>query len=149
MQVRDVLEKNVITVHPDATHEEASRLFYESKISGAPVVDGAGRLVDMLSDKDLFKALYPSYRSLFETPEYYLDQEAREADIHDIKHRRVSEMMSTAVFAIHPDTPVLRAGAIMLSKGVHRLPVMEDNKLVGIVTRDHIYKTILSRHFRF
>ncbi len=147
MQVREVLEKNVITLHSDATHEEAARLLYGSNISGAPVLNTEGELVGMLSEKDLFKALYPSYRSFFESPEYYLDQEAREEDIREVRTRKVSDIMSKAIFAIQPDTPLLRAGAIMLAKGIHRLPVLENGKLVGIVTRDHIYKAILRRHF--
>ena len=149
MRVKDVCEKQVITVHKDATHEAAARLFYGKGISGAPVVDDAGRLVGMLSEKDLFRALYPSYRSFFENPEHYLDAEAREADLHDVRAKKVSECMSRAIFAIQPETPLLRAGAIMLAKGIHRLPVMENGKLVGIVTRDHIYKAILRKHFGF
>jgi CBS domain-containing protein len=146
MKVKDVLLKNVITVHPDATHEEASRLFYKSNISGAPVVNSDGRLVGMLSEKDLFRALYPTYRSFFESPEYYLDEESREADVAEVRTQKISEIMSTAIFAIQADTPIRRAGAIMLAKGIHRLPVLEDGKLVGLVTRDHIYKAILKKH---
>ncbi len=148
MLVKDVLEKNVITVHPDATHEQASRLFYESNISGAPVVNSDGRLVGMLSEKDLFRALYPTYQSFFENPEYYLDEESREADVAEVRNARVGDIMSRAVFAIQADTPIRRAGAIMLAKGVHRLPVLEGARLVGIVTRDHIYKAILKKHLK-
>ncbi|MEK7077096.1 MAG: CBS domain-containing protein, partial [Patescibacteria group bacterium] len=61
MKVKDVMGKDVVTVSPETTYEEAARLLDGHKISGLPVVDKGGNLVGMLSEKDLFKALYPKY----------------------------------------------------------------------------------------
>jgi CBS domain-containing protein len=146
MKVKDVLQKDVITIRHDATHAEAAKTLYINNISGAPVVDGKGRLVGMISEKDLFTALYPSFQAFNAQPEFYLDPESHEEDIHEIKLLKVETFMRKHIITVTPETPILRAGAIMLAHGFHRLPVEQNGKLVGIVTRDHIYRAILKKH---
>lgn len=146
MKVKDVMDPEVFTIRNDATYEEAARYFAQKDISGAPVVDAQNRVVGMLSEKDLFKALYPLYRNFYENPELYVDYEARESKIGEVRKDTVDKFTSKRIISVEPETPVLRAGALMLARGVHRLPVIKDGKLVGIVTREHIYKKILESH---
>jgi CBS domain-containing protein len=149
MKVKDVLITNVITIPLGATHEEAARLLSAHNISGAPVVDEHGTLVGVLSEKDLFRGLYPSYQKFFDDPHFYMDYEAREDSVEEIHAKPVSKFMRSNVISVTSDTPILRAGAIMLAKNVARLPVVNDGKLVGIVTRDQIYEAVLRKHLGF
>lgn len=146
MKVKDVLESDVITVPHEATHLEAAKILYTEKISSAPVVDGKKRIIGMISEKDLFKALYPSYKSFIENPQYFLDYEAREGNFDETKASNVKQFMTKNVISVTTETPILRAGAIMLAKGIHTLPVVTDGSLVGVVTRDDIYQAILKRY---
>lgn len=145
MHVRDVMEVDVVTVPEHATYEDVARLLHDKQISGVPVVDSDGRLVGAVSEKDLFRILYPFYRSYYESPESYTDFVAREAKIEEIRHHPVSGFMTTDISVISPDAPIMRAGAIMLARHIHRLPVVEGGRLVGIVSRANIYREILKR----
>jgi acetoin utilization protein AcuB len=54
--------------------------------------------------------------------------------------------MIKQVISVTPDTPILKAGGVMLAHGVHRLPVVENGRMVGIVTRDDVYTAVLVQH---
>jgi CBS domain-containing protein len=145
MKVKDVMEPNPITIPVSATYEEVAKILYTHGISGAPVIDENGELIGMVSEKDLFRILYPYYRSYYETPVSYTDMEDRENKLEEVKDKKVDVYMTKILVTIEPDAPVMRAGAIMLAKQIHRLPVVENGKMVGIISRRLIYRTIL-RH---
>jgi CBS domain-containing protein len=149
MKVKEVMETKVITINDTSTYEEAASILHQSKISGAPVVNANGEVVGLISEKDLLRVLYPYYQSYAEHPEAYLDYEERENKIEEIRKKPIEKFMTKKVTTIDPSTPVLKAGGIMLAHGFHRLPVIEGGKLIGIVTREHIYKGILKSHLGF
>lgn len=149
MRVRDVLERGLIIIPHTATHEEAATILYRHNVSGAPVLDETQRLVGMISEKDLFRALYPAYAEYYENPAHFLDYEAREANAKDVRRKPVTDFMARHVYTIGPDDPILKAGGLMLAKSIHRLPVVDrDGTLLGIVTREQIYRAILERHLK-
>lgn len=136
------------TVSVGTPYREVAKLLTTGDFSGAPVVDAQGNVVGIVSEKDLFRVLYPYYKSYYENPELYVDFEEREHKIEEVADHPVEGFMSTAVWSVEPEMPVMRAGALMLSKGVHRMPVLEHGKLVGIVTRSHIYRSLLQHAFQ-
>ncbi len=138
----------VITVSPTATYEEAAEIMRSSRISGAPVVDDKGRIVGIISEKDLFRAMFPLYEEYAVTPETMIDRESQEEDVELIRKQPVERYMVRKVATIGPDSPILSAGGLMLAHGFHRLPVVDDGKLVGIVTREDIYSVILKKHLK-
>lgn len=146
MKVRDVMQVRVITIPPDAPYEEAARLLRVYNISGIPVVGEDGAILGVLSEKDLFRALYPNYTDFYKTPEAYLDLDKREEAISHVRFKPVKELMSVDVTFVTPEDKVMKAGSIMLTKSVHRLPVVEEGKIVGIISRRDIFKNILSQH---
>ena len=137
---------SVVTISPSATYEEAVKVLHENKISGMPVVSQHGKIVGILSEKDLFRAMYPLYEEYILEPHIYHDQEQQEEEIKTIRKQPVEKFMSKQVVTIEIDAPILRAGGLMLARNLHRLPVMENGKLVGIVTREDIYGAILKKH---
>jgi len=144
MKIRDVMFQEVITISPETTYEEAAKMIVERRHSGFPVVDKSGAIVGMLSEKNLFRGLYPTYEDFMTDPENYIfNQERREHKIQEIRMRPVSDFMSKEVVCVSPDDPILKAGGIMLAKHYYRLPVVEGGKLVGLVTRANIFSRIL------
>lgn len=136
------MQTEVVTIPVGMSYRDVERVLREKEITGAPVVDGGGSVVGIVSEKDLFRVLYPFYRSFYENPEMYSDLEARETKASDIADHPVERFMSSRVWHIEPEVPLMRAGAIMLARGIHRMPVMSDGKLVGIVTRTAVYRAV-------
>jgi len=149
MKVRTVMGTRIQTVSPKTTYEEAAKIMDQYKISGLPVVEKNGALVGMISEKDLFRALYPRYEYYAADPEAYRDHEAQENEIETIRKNPIELYMSRKVLTIEPDAPILKAGGLMLARGIHRLPVVENGKLVGIVTREDIYSAVLKHHLGY
>lgn len=149
MLVQEIMEPKVITVAPDSTYLAVAQLLYEHDVSGVPVVDFGAELVGIVSEKDLFRILYPYYQSYYEHPELYADLQAREGKAQEIKFHRVETFMTKKVYTVAPDDPIMKAGALMIAHHINRLPVVEGKKLVGIVTRKMIYRAILKKNFDF
>lgn len=151
MKVRDVMVSDVTTISPDTTYEEAARIMNDRSYSGMPVVDASGRMVGIVSEKDLLKGLFPRYRDYAMDPEGYRDQEVQEREIAAVRNRPVKEFMVPQVVTVRPDDPILRAGGLMLAYEVHRLPVVDERsgKLQGIVTRRDIFGAILRQYLGF
>ena len=68
MKVRDLMKKDFITLNPQNTYEEVVALLYNNNLNGAPVINENNELVGYVSEKDLFRILYPYYKSFYEHP---------------------------------------------------------------------------------
>jgi CBS domain-containing protein len=126
---------------------EAAEFMLKSRVSAVPVVDDAGQLVGILSEKDLFRALFPTYQEWTETPNGFHDFEQMEKDAADAAGKPVASVMSTRLITAAPDTPVLKIGALMVASGIHQVPVVNRGRLLGMVGRGEIYKAILENYF--
>ncbi len=147
MKVREVMRTPVITVSAGTTYEETARILHAHGVSGAPVLDAEGRLAGIVSEKDLFRAMFPRYEDYLHEPEAYHDQEDREDEIEALRREPVEKFMTQHVITVNANACILRAGGLMLAHGLHRLPVTENGgTLAGIVTREDIYGTILKKH---
>jgi CBS domain-containing protein len=147
MKVRELMNENVIVIKKGASYHEVARILVENKISGAPVVDEAEKIIGVVSEKDLFRAVYPSYNEFYESPESHLDFEELEEEAGGAGDKKVEEFMSARLITADPETPVLKIGALMVASGIHRVPVVKDGKVVGMVSRRDIYRAILKERF--
>ncbi len=145
--VRDVMREGIVTLLTSTTWREAAGFLLENHLSAVPVVDGAGVLVGILSEKDLFRGLYPSYKHWITHPESYTDFNDIEQSATDVADRAIELLMEKRVLTTTPDTLVLKIGALMVASGIHQVPVLEENKLVGMVSRGEIYRAILQKYF--
>src|SRR3989338_2350682 len=149
MKVKEIMEPVVITIKSSDTYEEAARVLYTHAISGAPVLDDNGKVVGVVSEEDLFRIVYPYYRSYYDHPEMYVDYEERERKMTEIKNHKVEIFMSKNVVGVDPETQVLQAGAVMLARDIMRMSVIKEGELVGIVNRKTIYHAVLKNNFKF
>ena len=144
MLVRDVMRRSVITVRPELPISELGSLFSRKHISGAPVVDGE-RVVGIVSRSDLIRQLSADksqvaaaafYLEPFDSEALGADDVARIADALGTRwtQLRVEDVMERAVLSIGSDASLAEAAARMASHRVHRLVVLEDDRLVGLLS---------------
>lgn len=148
MKVHELMETKVVTVTPDTTYENAAKILYMNSLSGLPVISD-NSVIGIISEKDLLKSIFPEYKDFAETPHAYLNSEIQENVIKDIRHQPIKNFMTVNVHHVTADRPVLHAGAIMLARDINRLPVIENNTLVGIISRSRIYRNLLKHHLGF
>lgn len=144
MCVSDVMQTDVITVPKGTIWKHVVQLLLRHQISGAPVVDADGHVIGVVSEKDLFRSLYPSYHDWYEGPDSFISAEQMESEAQQVaKGRPVEELMSKRLMTVNPDMPLVQVGAMMMSTGVHRIPVLKEGKLVGVVSRREVFRAIL------
>lgn len=143
MKVKDVMIKKVITVKSGQSLAEVARVLVKNNISGAPVVDKKGWLIGMLSEKDLFYALYPDVKDILRDIKLWLGKEKIKYRVAAKRGLRVDGLMTKKVISVSEDDEILGAGSLMLRYKIHRLPVVKNKKLVGIVSRRDIFRNLL------
>jgi CBS-domain-containing membrane protein len=146
LKARDIMTSEVHTVSMETSVEELARLFVKTGVSAMPVVDDEGMLQGIVTETDLVaqdKPLHiPTVVSLFDWV-VYLESEDRFAEqVKKMTARQVREICTTDVATCSPDEPVSKIVGLMLEKGIHIVPVVEDGKLLGIVARLDIIRSM-------
>ena len=146
MKVKEIMIMSVLETKVDNTIKEVSRLLIKNHINSMPVVDDDGTLIGIVTQADIFRALLPSYDELYKDGEY-LNFEQIEKRSTEVKNTNIGEIMTKSVLYVDEDTPVVKAGSIMLLKKIKQIPVVNtNNKLVGIITfNDIIEELIINR----
>jgi CBS domain-containing protein len=147
MLVRDVMNSKPVTCQMNETVSEAARKMKRKKISGMPVLDD-DRLVGVISESDVLRLLsakeggqlwLPSPLEILEVPfRDLLKWEKLHRSAEDLSKKMVSEVMHRDVRTVGPADSIEDAASIMTRNRINRLPVVENGKLVGIVTRGDI-----------
>lgn len=112
----DLMARRVVELSPDQSLDDATEAFAEHNLSSAPVVDSQGRCIGMLSAADFLK---PKLRSVVDTTSFA---------------GTVRSLMTPAVQSVAPQIPLLRVAKIMSVEHIHRLPVIENERIVGVVS---------------
>lgn len=132
MLVRDWMSSKIMTVDENTSMMKAVRIMKDSKIRRLPVVKDK-KLVGIVTDRDL-KEASPSKATTLDVHElYYL--------LSEIK---IKDIMTKSLIAIGPDESVERAAVLMLENKISGLPVVEDDKLVGIITETDVFRVLTS-----
>jgi CBS domain-containing protein len=149
MKVKDVMNPNVIFCKPDNTVREAAKILKENNISGAPILEGE-KLVGIISEADLLRLLIvpkkgdlwlPSPFEVIEIPiRELISWEETKRMLSDVGSTKIEEIMTKDVHTISSEASVEEASEHMIRHRINRLPVTEDNRVVGIVTRGDIIK---------
>ena len=134
------MTRNPVTATPDMSIAEASNLMKQEKVHRLPVLDREKHLVGIITEKDI----------LYATP-----SPASSLSIHEMAYLlsklTVKKLMSKNVVTITKDTTVEEAARMMVDQDLSSLPVLEGDKLIGIVTKSDMFKILLelfgARHF--
>jgi len=139
----------VITIGPEADITEAAKILLDKGVNGLPVVDDAGHLVGILCQSDLVRMQknlpIPSLFTLLDGFVPLSSSALLEAEVKRIAASKVSDAMSTKVVTIAPDMTIDEIAALMVDKKFHTLPVTDKGKLLGIVGKKDVIKTLIPR----
>ena len=133
MRVDELMTKDVVTVPPQALLKDVAEILIENGISGVPVVED-GRLVGVVSEGDIVAKERGPLRYLGRSPSSDRDAEAK------LAARTARDAMTTPAVTIEHYRTAAAAAEIMLERGVKRLPVVRDGRIVGIVTRTDLVR---------
>jgi CBS domain-containing protein len=134
MQADELMTFGVISIPPDAPIEEAARLMLHHRISGLPVIDDSGKLVGMVTERDLLPRQRAAGHDRPQWLEFLLDARGA-ADSRLPELARVRDVMTHPPIAVTESTPVQEIVALMQRHGIKRVPVVSDGKVTGIVSR--------------
>jgi CBS domain-containing protein len=137
LKVGDVMTRDVVTISVDTPFKHIEQLMNEHHISALPVVDSDGAAVGMVSEADL---LLRTEAGADEPGGWTHDSRERRAKGHA---ETAEGLMSTPLVSVPPDLPLAAAARLMRKRNVKRLPVIEDGRLIGIVSRADVLKSYL------
>ena len=148
MQVREIMSSPAITVSPDTKIRDVARIMRENVISGVPVVDENGALLGVITELDLIARNAPVHE-----PHYIVVLSAIiPVSIEEYRNYKeqlrqalaitAADLMNEDVETISPDAPIEEALEKMLNPEVIMLPVIEDNRVIGVVTRTDLVRLI-------
>lgn len=143
MLVRDVMVAPVITVTPSTTVKEVAELFLEKRISAAPVVESQQRLVGIVSEGDLLhrvEAGTERHRSWW--LKGFIGDDTLAAEYVKSHGLKVSDVMTRRVVTATPETPLHEVAALLEKNAIKRVPILENGKLVGIVSRANLIQAV-------
>lgn len=145
MKVKDVMTKEVITVTPETSVKEIAQILLEKKIGGLPVLE-EGKLVGIVTEEDLImknvKLHFPTYIQLLDAVIYLESLKKYEEELRKAVGALAKDVMTRNPYTISPEADLEEAATIMVEKGISRLPVVENDKLVGIITRRDVLRAI-------
>ncbi len=141
MQVRDTMTTDVKTCKADTPIKDIATLMCFNKISGLPVVDDDNNVVGIISEKDILCSMFPDMKELLDSGAK-ADFEEMEKDYASVMGKTVDDLMTRVVASVSPDMPILRAASMMWLRKIRRIPVTENNKLVGIISMGDVHKSV-------
>lgn len=148
MLVQDIMTSPVITIAPHATIREVAQLMRQHSISGLPVVDSAGKVVGIVTEIDLITRHAPPRQPQYIPllwgliPMRLDDYSTYKEQIRHILAVYVEQLMTKDPATVRPGDTLEHAAELMIRPGHRSLPVVENGKLVGIVTRTDLVRVI-------
>jgi len=142
------MTREIITVSPETEIVQAARLLLEKRINGAPVVNQAGGLVGILCQSDLIaqqKSIpIPSLFTLLDGYIPLKTSKRMDKEVEKIAATKVAEAMTPNPVTVDPATDIEKVAALMVEKNYHTLPVVDAGKLVGIVGKEDVLRTLVA-----
>lgn len=145
MKAADVMMTNVVTVGPDACVQDVARILIDCRISAVPVVGSNGRLVGIVSEGDLMRRVEagtgrrrPWWLAILTGRDVLATEFVKEHS------RKVADVMTRRVVTATPDTPLWAVANLLEKNAIKRVPIVQDGKVVGIVSRANLLQALAS-----
>jgi CBS domain-containing protein len=143
MKARDVMTRPVVSVGPETPVRQLAALMLERRISGVPVADAAGRVLGVVSEGDFIRRPEidtdrPGSRWL----RWFASTDERAHDYIKTHGRTAADIMTAPAVTVTPEAPLALVARLMSDRQVKRVPVVEGERLVGIVTRTDLLRAV-------
>ena len=149
IQAKDIMTTRVITVNPQTPIAKAARILLKDRINGLPVLDDQGRLVGIICQHDLVvqqKGLpIPSLFRIMDLDKEDVRDGVYEKDVEKIIAATVGEAMTKDPVFVRPDTSLEVLAELMVDHSFHTLPVLENGRLVGVVGKEDVLRTLTDK----
>ncbi len=144
---KDIMTSTVLTVTTETTIKELVDLFSQHNISGAPVVDEAGNLIGIVTENDLIdqtkKLHIPTVITILDSIFYLENPIKMEKEMKKMAGTKVLDIYCPHPVSVKPDSTIEEIATIMAEKNIHTLPVLEDKKIIGIIGKKDIIRTLV------
>jgi len=138
MKVLELMNPKLITVGPKTPLREVLQLMLRYHLNNVLVVDSTQGLAGIVTYSDLSRKLLPTQKELEEHEEYMTTPGSMEGRFRDFVSVPVDEIMTKKVITVTPDLEVLQAGATMTARRLKQLPVVQNHKIMGIISHTDI-----------
>jgi CBS domain-containing protein len=147
LNASDIMTTDVITVQKDTSLKDLAKLLYDNHINGVPVVDADGLLIGIICESDLIrkdkKLHIPTVVAIFDWVLYLERPKKIEKEIQRINATRVEDLYTKKVVTVDEKVPVDEIATIMEQKKISTIPVMDGDRLVGVIGKTDLLRTLI------
>ncbi len=147
LKVKDIMTTEVVTVTPKTEVTQAARIMLDRHINGLPVVDHDGRLVGIICQSDLIiqqeRIPLPSIFTLLDSLIPIRSMEEVDREVQKISAVTVDQAMTRNPVTVNTDAGIEQVATLMVKKNFHTIPVVEGGRLVGIVGKEDVLRTLM------
>lgn len=147
LKAKDIMTPNPMTLAPGDDISAAARTLLDARVNGLPVLDASGALVGVLCQSDLVaqqKTLrLPSIFTLLDGLIPLSSTRDVEREMERIAALTVEQAMTPHPVTVEPETPISEVASLMVDRKFHTIPVVDQDKLVGVIGKEDILRTLL------
>jgi CBS-domain-containing membrane protein len=148
LNASDIMTTEVITVKKETSLKELAWILFDKHINGVPVVDDHGALIGIICESDLIrkdrKLHIPTVVAIFDWVLYLERPKRLEKEIQRINATTVEDLYIKDVVTVDEKTPVDEIATLMTQKQIYTIPVMDGDRLVGIIGKSDLIRTLVS-----
>lgn len=142
----EIMTRKVVTVNKSLSIKELSKLFIDNRFNGIPVTDDDNKIIGVVTQGDLIeqnKNLHiPTVIALFDAVLFLESEKKFESDVKKLTGTTVEDIYHKDVISVSPDADINIITTLMAEKDIHTLPVIDGDKLVGIIGKRDIIRTM-------
>lgn len=146
LTAKDIMTREVITVRQDTPIKDLAEILWKNRISGVPVLDENNEVISVVTESDLIdqtkKVHIPTMISLLDSVIFLESSKKTEKEIRKMSGNTVGDICASELVTVTEDTGLDDIATIMSEKSLHTLPVTQDDKLVGVIGKSDIIRSI-------
>ena len=139
MRIEDFMTRRVVTITPDTTLLAAAKLMLEHRVGGLPVLDASGRMIGVFSESDLLREEGEDGSPWLQM---MVGPDGKPAEPPRLDARKVGDVMTRQLITIAPGASIAQACRLLHEHRLRRLPVVESDKLVGMIARADLVRAV-------
>ena len=145
-KISEIMKTDVYTESDEANIKEVLQVLVECKTSGLPIVNAKQQVVGFISDGDIMKFIAKQNPRIIDMTSFitvWYDTESFEKKLHDLMELSVMELATTKLVSVDTDYDIDEVAKVLGEKKIKKVPVLEDGKLAGVISRSDILRYIL------